>query len=269
MADPVGFGFIRAGAAELTRPVSLGLRHLIRNVGSLDEQISAYIRAGSQNASLRRQVDTNRPLLIEAQAIQQENMRLKKLLQLAETTDDKVATALLISSSSASTRRIARISAGRLQGVEAGMPVRAPEGLIGRVLVAGANTSDVLLISDSQSIIPVRRIKDNVPAICVGLDDGTLEIRAVGTASNPFKPGDILVTSGTGGLYSPNIPVAIVVDQRRGAAIAAPLASPARVESILVQRAFSAPMPSASSAGETAQSNAAQASDNTAVDTPE
>jgi rod shape-determining protein MreC len=258
MADPVGFSLIRAATAEATRPIALGLQTVVSKAGSLDENIAAYINAGSQNAALRKQVDANRPLLIEAEAVRQENIRLRKLLALVDNTDIKVATARLISSTATSTRRIARISAGQLQGVQAGMPVRAPEGLIGRVMISGANTAEVLLLTDSQSIIPVRRAKDNVAAICTGLDDGTLEIRAVGMATNPFKPGDILVTSGTGGLYSPNIPVAIVVSQRNGAAIAAPLASPARVESILVERPYVATLavPEAPTAGNTSETGA-------------
>lgn len=243
MADPVGFAALRSGTAEVTRPVSLSLRRFISGIGTLDENIIAYVQAGSQNAALRRQVEANRPRLIEAQAIAQENIRLKKLLHLVETTEGNVATARLISSSSTTSRRIARISAGRMQGVQPGMPVRAPEGLIGRVMIAGPTTSDVLLLTDSQSIIPVRRLKDNIAAICTGLDDGTVEIRPLSPGVNPFQPGDVLVTSGTGGIYSPNIPVAIVVDQRNGLAIGAPLASPGRVETVLVQQPHDANIP--------------------------
>jgi rod shape-determining protein MreC len=258
-ADPTGFAVIRSAMAELTRPVSVTLQHLVSGVGSLDDNIIAYVKAGSQNAALRQQVDANRPLLIEAQAIKQENIRLKKLLHLVETTHENVATARLISSSASITRRIARISAGRAQGVEPGMPVRAAEGLIGRVIIAGPNTADILLLTDSQNIVPVRRVKDNIAAISTGLDDGTVEIRALSAGSNPFHPGDVLVTTGTGGLYSPNIPVAIVVALRNGAAVGVPLASPARVEAILVQRPFDADIPAPAAAPPTAKTNPAPA----------
>ncbi len=55
---------------------------------------------------------------------------------------------------------------------------------------------------------------------------------------NNFKRGDIFVTSGTGGLYQPNIPVAIVVATQSDGAVARPLAHPARVSAVLVERAF-------------------------------
>jgi len=243
VADPTGFAVLRAGAAEITSPVASSLKYMVRGFGSIDEQIVAYIDAGSQNAALRRQVDANRVKLIEAEAVAQENVRLKKLLQLTQSTDNEVATARMISSSSTISRRMARINAGSSVGVATGMPVRAPEGLVGRVLIVGPHSADILLLTDSQNIIPVRRAKDNIAAISSGRDDGTLEIRPLSAGANPFRPGDILVTTGTGGVYKPNIPVAIVVALREGYAIGIPLASPSRVEVVMVERAYDANIP--------------------------
>ncbi len=251
-ADPAGFAVLRSAASEITRPVAATLSSMVSGIGSIDEHVVAYINAGSQNAALRRQVESNRLRLIEAQAIKQENARLQKLLKLTQSTDAEVATARLISSSSTISRRIARINAGSLQGVEVGMPVRAPEGLIGRVLLVGPNSADVLLLTDSQNIVPVRRARDNAGAISTGLDDGTVEIRPLSAGTNPFKPGDIMVTTGTGGLYSPNIPVAVVVALKAGTAIGVPLASPARVEAVMVERTYDSniPPPPAAASGE-------------------
>ncbi|MCB2013340.1 MAG: rod shape-determining protein MreC [Sphingobium sp.] len=242
-ADPAGFSVIRSTTSEVTRPVAAALRSAVSGIGSLDENVFAYVKAGSQNAALRRQVEANRLKIIEAEAIKQENVRLKKLLKLTEASDSEVATTRMISSSSSIGRRIARINAGSLQGVMTGMPVRAPEGLIGRVLIVGPNSADILLLTDSQNIVPVRRAKDNVPAISSGLDDGTVEIRPLSAGRNPFKPGDIMVTTGTGGLYSPNIPVAVIVSIKAGTATGVPLASPARVEAVMVEQPYEANIP--------------------------
>lgn len=243
VADPAGFSVLRSGFAQFTSPVASTLRSMVRGFGSLDEQIIAYIDAGSQNAALRRQVESNRVKLIEAEAVAQENIRLKKLLELTEDSDTKVATARLISSSSTISRRLARINAGSGEGVGVGMPVRAPEGLVGRVMIVGPRSADILLLTDSQNIVPVRRAKDNIGAISTGRDDGTLEIRPLSAGVNPFLPGDILVTTGTGGIYRPNIPVAIVVALREGYAIGVPLANPARVEVVMIERAYDANIP--------------------------
>lgn len=243
VADPAGFSVLRAGAATITSPVASALKSMVRSFGTIDEQIIAYIDAGSQNAALRRQVEANRVKLIEAEAVAQENSHLKKLLQLTQETDNKVATARMISSSSTISRRLARINTGSAAGVLAGMPVRAPEGLVGRVLIVGPRSADILLLTDSQNIVPVRRARDNIGAISTGRDDGTVEIRPLSAGANPFRPGDIVVTTGTGGIYRPNIPVAIIVALRDGYAIGVPLANPARVELVMVERAYDANIP--------------------------
>lgn len=238
IADPVGFSVLRTGAAEATRPIAANLKALVLGIGSADEAIGAYINAGSQNAALRRQVDANRTELIEAEAIKQENIRLKRLLRLTEVESDVVGAGHLISSSAGSAARIARLDIGQARGVEAGMPVRAPEGLIGRVLRVGPSAADVQMIIDEGNVVPVRRTRDNVPGISRGRGDGTVEIRALNTDRNPFKPGDVVVTSGIGGLYRPNIPVAIVARLEGDRAVAIPLANPSRVELVMVQRPY-------------------------------
>lgn len=237
-ADPAGFVVLRGTVAEFTRPLSLPLRSMVRTVGNLDEIVSAYLNAGSQNVALRRQVDATRTKLIEADAIRQENIRLKRLLHLVDEDKGVVATGHLISSTSTNSRRIARLDIGSRRGVAAGMPVRAPEGLVGRVLWASPNTADVLLLVDSENVVPVRRTRDNIPGISKGLDDGTVEIRALNADRNPFKPGDVFVTSGVGGVYRPNIPVAIAARTTGDRAIAIPLANPGRVDVVAVQHSF-------------------------------
>ncbi|BBD97723.1 rod shape-determining protein MreC [Sphingobium amiense] len=236
--DPTGFSALRIAAAEVTRPASVAMKSMVSGVSSIDEVLAAYWRAGSQNVTLRRQVEADRNRIIEAKAIAQENIRLKKLLKLVDEDNSELLTARLISSSATSARRLARLNAGSWQGVRTGMPVRAPEGLIGRVHSVTPNSSDVLLLTDTSNIVPVRRASDNIPAISTGLGDGSLEIRALTAGRNPFKPGDLLVTSGTGGVYQPNIPVAVIVRAQGEIAYGVPLANPARVDAVVVERVF-------------------------------
>ncbi|MEE2741224.1 MAG: rod shape-determining protein MreC [Pseudomonadota bacterium] len=236
--DPTGFAGLRTVTAEVTRPISVGLKNMVSGISSVDEVLAAYWRAGSQNVVLRRQVESDRNRIIEARAIAQENARLKRLLKLVDEDQSDLLTARLISSSSGSTRRFARLNAGRWQGVRPGMPVRAAEGLVGRIDSTTPNTSEVLLLTDTGNIVPVRRANDSVPAISTGGGDGSLEIRALSAGRNPFKPGDLLVTSGIGGIYQPNIPVAVVVRVQGEIAWGFPLANPSRIDAVVVERAF-------------------------------
>ena len=107
------------------------------------------------------------------------------------------------------------------------MPVRSPDGLVGRIIDAGALASRVLLVSDRANIVPARLLRNGIPVIAQGRGDGTIDVRPLEVGRNPFKRGDIIITSGTGGLYPPLVPIARVVKLDDDGAIAMPLADPA------------------------------------------
>ena len=200
----------------------------------LYDSITGYLRAGSQNAALKREVELARIRLKEAEAVRQENVRLKALLGFRESEIKPVAVARLVGSSASSTRRFAYLGAGRDQGVRVGMPVRSPRGIVGRVLEVGEDSSRVLLLADSESVIPVRRSRDKVVAFAEGRGDGRLRIRLINLGINPLKKGDVFVTSGAGGYYQPGIAVAILQQITPDGGIAAVISDPAATDFVAV-----------------------------------
>jgi rod shape-determining protein MreC len=228
--DPAGHAAIQGVFTDLTSPISGAARSAVGGVSAGINGVSAYIDAGSKNAALEAELRAARTRLIEAQAEARENLRLKRLVQLREAASETVATARLIASTGASTRRYATLSAGSIQGVETGQPVRSPEGLVGRVIMASRITSRVLLITDGGNVVPVKRARDGMPALATGRGDGALDIRALEAGSNPFRVGDIFVTSGAGGVYPPDVPVGLVLKSNRDLAIARPFADPNRLD---------------------------------------
>lgn len=242
--NPPAFAAVRSGFAELTTPISSGLHGMRRTVASLGS-LGDHIGGANEIRALHRRLADEQAVVLRARMIVQENHRLRRLLRLRDATEGPVLAARLVSSSASSTRRFATLNAGSLQGVQVGQPVRGPDGLIGRVLESGFGTSRVLLLTDAESIVPVRRTRDNMPAIAAGRGDGTLDIRSAGSVNAPFQPGDLFVTSGTGGLYPPNIPVAKVTARARDTAIGHPFANPDSLDFALVQPAFLPPLPPA------------------------
>jgi rod shape-determining protein MreC len=205
------------------------------------EAIAGYYRAGSRNAELEREVRLARVRLAEAEAIKQENARLKAVLGVADGEIRPVTIARLIGSTSASARRFGYISAGRSDGVRPGMPVTSPMGLVGRVVEAGRNSARILLLTDSESMVPVRRAADNTVAFAEGRSDGSLRIRLVNLGINPIKEGDVFVTSGAGGLFRPNIAVGVATQITRDGAIAQLLSNPAATDVVLVEPIWQRP----------------------------
>jgi rod shape-determining protein MreC len=238
LVSPTSFAMLRGAALDVTGPVASALHEVTATVGGLFTGADDYWDAASQNAELKRERKAMLQRMVEAKAIFQENVQLKQALQLREHLPAVVATGRIVGSSFNSPRRFAILSAGRSAGVETGMPVRSPEGLVGRIIDAGELSSRVLLVSDRASIVPARLLRNGLPVITQGRGDGTMDVRPLEVGRNPFKPGDIVVTSGTGGLYPPLVPIARVVKLKDDGAIGLPLADPSATSFAVVQPPF-------------------------------
>lgn len=236
--DPRSFASIRAAAGEVTTPMSSGLAGITGAIASVPQGVADYFGLKQRNAALRAQIAADRAMTMRALGIMHENKRLKRLLALREGQTGTVATARLVSSTASSTRRFAVLNAGWRQGVRLGQPVQGADGLVGRILEAGPNNARVLLIADAESVVPVRRVRDGLPAIAAGRGDGLIEIRAIDIADARLAPGDIFITSGVGGIYPPNIPVARVVGRGRDTAQARAFAATDTLDFALVSQSF-------------------------------
>jgi len=245
IVSPDAFSGLRAVASDAAAPAGKVSATTRAGGQGFVEIVRGYFLAGSQNAKLQRELGAAKVRLAEAQAITEENGRLRALLSLSEQSPKPVAVTQLIASTASSTRRFATIAAGRDQGITVGMPVRTPLGLVGRVLEVGSDTARVLLVTDTESVVPVRRATDGVPAFAQGRADGTLQIRLINLGINPLKPRDVFVTSGSGGLYRPNTAVAMVVKVTRDGAIARMLSDPSASEFVAVEPMSSQIQPAA------------------------
>lgn len=241
LVNPGAFSFARSAAAEAARPLGEAGAHTRTSSQGVFAAVGAYFNAGRQNAELRREVEAARAQAISMQSLREENRRLKALLGLVDAERRPLATAHLIGSTASSTRRFAIIDVGTARGVRPGLPVRAASGLIGRVIEAGPGTARVLLVTDPDNVVPVRRASDGLAAFVQGASNGRIDIRLINMGVNPVKKGDVFVTSGSGGLYPPGIPVAVATDPHRDGATGHLAADPADNEFVIVEPAYSAP----------------------------
>ena len=238
IADPGSFAFLRRGANEIAAPAGTVGSAVRADSRGFFQRIGDYIDAGNANAALRKEVAAARVQQVRGAALAEENRRLKALLGVVEATERPVATTRLVASTSSSTRRFAIIAAGYRQGVQVRMPVRGANGLVGRVLEVGPNTARVLLVTDPENVVPVRRASDGVAAFSEGRADGRLRLRLINIGINPLKRGDVFVTSGSGGIYRPGIPVAQVEALLADGAIARIVSDPAASEFVLVEAVY-------------------------------
>jgi rod shape-determining protein MreC len=233
--QPAAFAPLRGVATDVVAPA--GEVGAVTRAGSqgMFASIAGYFNAGRQNAELRKEMEIARIRLAEADAVKAENRRLKGLLALRDGETQPVAVARLVGSTATSGRRHAYISAGAADGVKPGMPVLSERGVVGRVLETGRGSARVLLLTDSESVLPVRRAKDDIIAFAEGRGDGMLRIRLVNLGINPLKVGDVMLTSGAGGYYRPGVAVAVIAQITPDGGIARLVAEPSATNFIAVE----------------------------------
>jgi rod shape-determining protein MreC len=238
LVAPQQFDRVRGVALDVTGPIAGGLHEVTATIEGVFTGAGNYWDAASQNAELKRENKAMLQRMVEAKAIFQENRQLKATLQLRQHERSTIAVGRIVGSSFNSPRRFAILSVGGGDGVRIGMPVRSPEGLVGRIIDSGALASRVLLVSDRANIVPARLLRNGIPVIAQGRGDGTIDVRPLEVGRNPFKRGDLIITSGTGGLYPPNVPIGRVVKLLDDGAVALPLADPASISFAIVEPPF-------------------------------
>ena len=253
LVAPQTFQTVRGAALDITAPVSGALHAVTETTEGVFTGAGNYWDAARQNAELKRQNKAMLQRMVEARAIFQENQQLKATLQLREHERSTIAVGRVVGSSFNSPRRFAILSAGSNDGVAVGMPVRSPDGLVGRIIDVGRLASRVLLVSDRANIVPARLLRNGIPVIAQGRGDGTIDVRPLEVGRNPFKRGDIIITSGTGGLYPPLVPIGRVVRLDDDGAVALPLADPATISFAIVEPPFEPAAVAADAAASTAE----------------
>ncbi|MEQ1510597.1 MAG: rod shape-determining protein MreC [Sphingopyxis sp.] len=240
IVDPVGFANLRMLVAEGTAPAARAINTGKGPISDIEDSISAWWRAGSQNRELRENLTNTRRAIIHAHGLEAENAQLRRLLGLTRAETRPIAIAMLLSTSISSTRRYANIDAGFGDGVRSGQPVRSADGLIGRTLEVGPTVSRVLLITDRQNVVPAVRARDGLALLVSGRGDELLDVRALNAAGNPLKIGDVLHSSGSGGLYQPRTPIGVIVRLTMDGGLASPFADPGASVGVIVEPAANA-----------------------------
>ena len=167
-----------------------------------------------QNKMLRNEVEQLRGINLQANEALAENERLRGMIGYQQSAHqfDMVA-ARVIGRESETWSSMIVIDRGTVSGIAVDMPVVTPQGLVGRVVEAGPNSSKVQLILDPRSSVGtiVQRAESRVTGIVQGDMDNPTMPQMVNIPKNAdVVEGDVIVTSGFGGIYPKGIIVGLV-----------------------------------------------------------
>ena len=163
-----------------------------------------------ENQNLLSQQKINSSILQRYESLEQENERLKQILNAASNLDNKVEITRIISVNVNPYRHTIVIDKGERDGVYEGQVLLGTDGVMGKILHINFLRSEAILISDSDHALPVEINRNGLRTIVLGNGSYTkLDVPYIPNNAD-IEIGDLLVTSGLGGKFPSGYPVAKV-----------------------------------------------------------
>jgi len=231
---------VRAVLATVLNPVERALRAPVDAISAAGDYASGLQDALSAEARARRELAGQAARSARVEQLEQENLRLRALLDLRPGLKVRSQTAEVLYDAPDPYSRKVIIDRGTQQGIAVASPVINEAGVLGQVTRAFPYSAEVTLLTDKDAAIPVLNMRTQVRSAAFGNSTGAgLELRFM-AGNADVQVGDVLATSGVDGVYPSGIPVAKVVsvDRRVDTGFArialTPVAQPDAVRHVLV-----------------------------------
>lgn len=171
----------------------------------------------AENARLRSQERDLELLAMRYDALARENGELRGLRDALPPVAERWLPAEIINIQQSSLRHRLLIDRGATNGVFKGQAVLDDRGLIGQTTHVGPWSAEVILITDPEHAVPVRVERTGLRTIAVGGGDASSLALPYLPQNADIRAGDLLVTSGLGGVFPEGYPVAKVTEVHRDA----------------------------------------------------
>ena len=185
---------------SLTAPGMEGLQYVGRSVKQLWLGYINLVDVRRQAVELERQLEEYRQREVRFQEAQQALTRLEALLDLKRQVALPVIGARVIAYDPSLWSRSAIIDQGKVQGVKEGLPVLAPQGIVGRVVEVYPEYSKTMLIVDRKSAADAMIQRTRVRGILKGKGGNRCSLEFVPKNAD-VRVGDLVLASGLVGLY--------------------------------------------------------------------
>jgi rod shape-determining protein MreC len=184
----------------LTAPGLQALEYVSRGVKNLWRDYFNLVAAQQENSQLKQRLAEYRQKEVRFQEAQRAMTRLEALLDLKRQVALPVIGARVIAYDPSMWSRCAMIDQGRAQGVKEGLPVLAPQGIVGRVVEAFPQYAKVMLIVDRKSGADAMIQRTRVRGILQGKGGNRCSLEFVPKSAD-VQVGDLVLASGLSGLY--------------------------------------------------------------------
>jgi len=208
---------VRYGLQAAAYPIQLAVNSPPAAWRWLRENLKTRAALESENARLRASQRELALRTMRYEALSRENGALRGLAAALPPVAERWLDAQIVSIQLSSLRQRLLLNRGAVNGVFQGQAVLDDRGLIGQTTHVGPWSAEVILITDPEHAVPVRIERTGLRTIAVGAADSTSLALPYLPGNADIRSGDLLVTSGLGGVFPEGYPVARVTEVHRDA----------------------------------------------------
>ena len=206
--------YFLSGAAY---PIQLAVNSPTAAWDWLENAFEARATLQAENGALLERVRALELKTQRYEALARENGELRGLRSALPPVADRWLVAEVVNVALNSLQQRILIDRGARNGVFKGQAVMDSHGLIGQTMHVGPWSAEVILLTDPENEVPVQVERTGVRTITVGTGDSESLALPYLPANADIKQGDLLVTSGLGGVFPQGYPVARVISVHHGA----------------------------------------------------
>lgn len=195
------------------------IAYIPTNIYDQIEKLIASFYLLEENQFLKQQYQEDREKLLKLQALEAENVQLHKLLGAVRDIEtgahtQAVMAEILYTPRDPFNHKIT-LNKGSQHDIQLGQAVIDDRGIVGQITRIYPWSSEVTLLIDKNHSVPVQVVRNGLRSVISGTGKQDALLLRYLSVNTDIIPGDLLVTSGIGGIYPPGIPVATVVKIER------------------------------------------------------
>jgi len=205
---------VRQGLSVLVYPVRVLVDLPFSGWASVRTNFATRDALVAENEALKRERLNSEFRLQRLAALEMENARLRELLDSQARVGSRALIAEILAVDLDPYRQRFDLNRGLIDGVYVGQALIDARGVVGQVMRVGPLTAEAVLITDADHALPVSVNRNGLRTIAVGTgDSGRLRLPYL-TNNADVEVGDLLVSSGLGGVFPAGYPVGRIAEKR-------------------------------------------------------
>ena len=208
---------IRYALLGVTYPVEIALNSPVAAWRAMQREFAARKTLEAENRALRTRLRDLEMRSLRLDALEQQNAALIGLKRALPPVAERWLPADIVNIQLGRLRQRVLIDRGSRNGVQRNQAVLDDYGIVGQTIHVGPWSAEVLMITDPEHDLPVQIARTGFRTIAVGTGDPTSLALPYLPANADVRVGDVLVTSGLGGIFPAGYPVGRVSQIHRGA----------------------------------------------------